>query len=60
MNQKSDAELLERIELENLRKEAKTLIFSNKIKGIDEDLDATYESVKNSISSLNVFIQSLK
>ena len=49
MNQKSDAELLERIELENLRKEAKTLIFSNKIKGIDEDLDATYESVKNSI-----------
>ena len=33
VNQKSDAELLERIELENLRKEAKTLIFSNKIKG---------------------------
>jgi len=60
-NIKEDEELLRRIELDNLRQEAKTLIFSQSIINKDnKELQETFEAVKDNLVGLKVFIQDLK
>ena len=60
VSKKSDEELIGRIELEELNQTAKTLIFSAKLLDDSGDLDSIYESVKDNVVALKVFIQDLK
>jgi len=54
-----DKKILEKIELEELRQEAKTLMLTQSILNKDEDLESTYDAVKDNLVALKVFIQSL-
>ena len=58
-NLHDDKKILEKIELEELRQEAKTLMLTQSILNKDEDLESTYDAVKDNLVALKVFIQSL-
>lgn len=59
-NYQNDQSVVEKIELENLKELAKNLMFSVKLVNGDEDLKLTYNSVKDNIIALKVFINDLK
>lgn len=60
MNEKDDKEIMQKIELEQLIQDARTLIFAKSLTGNKDEYEATFESVKDNIVALKVFIQSLK
>ncbi len=56
-----DSSIVEQIELESLREKARTLILSKKLLDKDNnEYDEIFESVKDSLNNLSVFIQSMK
>lgn len=56
-----DSSIVEQIELESLREKARTLILAKKLLDKDNtEYDEIFESVKDNLNNLSVFIQSLK
>ena len=60
INQHDDKMLMQKIEMEQLIQDARTLMLSKKIISGDNEHEETFESVKDDIVALKVFIQSIK
>lgn len=60
MNELDDKEIMQKIELEQLVQDARTLIFTKNLAGDKQEYEDTFESVKHNAVALKVFIQSLK
>lgn len=60
INEQDDKALIQKIELEQLIQDARTLMFTKSLAGDKDEYEATFESVKDNLVALKVFIQSLK
>ena len=60
VNHQDDKALMQKIEMDQLIQDARTLMLSRKIISGDNELEETFESVKDDLVALKVFIQSIK
>jgi molecular chaperone DnaK len=60
VNHQDDKALMQKIEMDQLIQDARTLMLSRKIISGDNELEETFESVKDDVVALKVFIQSIK